>query len=124
MDLSKYKELYLTEAHQQLAAMEKGVQALRDCPADAESLVVIGRAAHTLRGMSATMGYQQLAQLAGEVESLLETNTAQSLSGTDEFRDLLRDCIGAFNLLLQDVVDGGAREMELGVLLRRMEPYR
>jgi two-component system chemotaxis sensor kinase CheA len=124
MDLDKYKELYLAEARQQLATMETGVQALRGSPADAEPLVVVSRAAHTLKGMSAMMSYRQLAELAGEVESLLDGRNPQTLAGTAELGDLLRDCVDALRLLLQDVADGDGRETELGPLLRRMEPFR
>jgi two-component system chemotaxis sensor kinase CheA len=124
MDLGKYRELYLAEAGQQLATMETGVQTLSGSPADAEPLAVVSRAAHTLKGMSAMMGYRQLAELAGEVESLLDARKPQTLPVTAELGDLLRDCVDALRLLLQDVADGNGRETELGPLLRRLEPFR
>jgi two-component system chemotaxis sensor kinase CheA len=123
MDVGKYKELYLTEAHRQVAVMEDGVAALRESRAESELLLGIGRAAHTLKGMSATMGYEELAQLAGEVERVMESSGLQTVAGASEFGDLLADCTDALRLLLQRVVDGSAREVELGVLLRRMELF-
>jgi two-component system chemotaxis sensor kinase CheA len=122
MDLDKYRELYLTEAHRQLDTMEEGVSALGDAFQDSESLVGISRAAHTLKGMSATMGYEELAQLAGEVERLLESGRFQASAGTSELSDLLRDCVHALGVLLQNVVDGSSRDVGMAVLLQRMEP--
>jgi ElaB/YqjD/DUF883 family membrane-anchored ribosome-binding protein len=72
--------------------------------------------------MSATMGYGELAQLAGEVEKLLESSGLQAFAGTSELRDLLRDCVDALSMLLQDVVDGSRRDVGMAVLLQRMEP--
>jgi two-component system chemotaxis sensor kinase CheA len=122
MDLDKYKDLYLTEAHRQLDTMEEGLSALGDTSVNSEHLLGISRAAHTLKGMSATMGYEELAQLAGEVEKLLESSGLQAFAGTSELRDLLRDCVDALSMLLQDVVDGSSRDVGMAVLLQRMEP--
>lgn len=122
MDLDKYRDLYLSEAHRQLDTMEEGVTALGDALVDSEHLLGISRAAHTLKGMSATMGYVELAQLAGEVERLLESSRLQAFVGTSELGDLLRDCVDALSMLLQNVVDGSSRDVGMAVLLRRMEP--
>jgi two-component system chemotaxis sensor kinase CheA len=122
MDLDKYKDLYLAEAHRQLDTMEEGVSALGDAFVDSEHLLGISRAAHTLKGMSATMGYEELAQLAGEVEKVLESSRLQAFAGTPELSDLLRDCVHALSMLLQNVVDGNSRDVGMAVLLRRMGP--
>ncbi len=121
MDLEKYKDLYLTEAYAHVAVMEEGVAALGDSPADSELLSSISRAAHTLKGMSATMGYEELAQLAGGVERLMDASRLGPAPGTSELSNLLADCIEALRLLLQQAVDGSACEVELDVLLQRME---
>lgn len=122
MDLDKYKDLYLTEAHRQLDTMEEGVSALGDLSVESEHLLGISRAAHTLKGMSATMGYEELAQLAGAVEKLLESSRLQAFASTSELGDLLRDCVDALSILLQNVVDGSSRDVGMAVLLRRMQP--
>jgi two-component system chemotaxis sensor kinase CheA len=121
MDLEKYKDLYLTEAYAHVAVMEESVAAFGDSPADSELLSSIGRAAHTLKGMSATMGYEDLAHLSAGVESLMDAVTQGPAAGTSELGELLTDCIEALRLLLQQAVDGGACDIELDELLRRME---
>jgi two-component system chemotaxis sensor kinase CheA len=121
MDVAKYKDLYLTEAYAQVAVMEEGVTALGNSPADPELLSNISRAAHTLKGMSATMGYEELARLAGGLERLMDARRVQTLASTSELSDLLAKCAEAFRLLLRQVVDGSACDVELDSLLRRME---
>lgn len=119
--MEKYKNLYLTEAYAHVAAMEEGVAALGELPTDSELLTSISRAAHTLKGMSATMGYQELAQLAGAVERLMDARKLGPTVGTSGLSDLLADCIEALRLLLQHAVDGNACDVELDALLRRLE---
>jgi two-component system chemotaxis sensor kinase CheA len=121
MDTEKYKDLYLTEAYAHVAAMEEGVAALGDSAADSELLSSISRAAHTLKGMSATMGYEELAQLAGGVERLMDARRLEARAGAPELSDLLTDCIEALRTLLQGAVNGDSHEVDLDTLLRRME---
>jgi two-component system chemotaxis sensor kinase CheA len=120
METEKYKQLYLTEAKKQLVALEGAAVALRSTPVDAESLQGGLRAAHTLRGMSATMGYSQLARLGGALETLLGGRVHETSAGNGELADLLTECIGALRELLEDVATGDRREVDLAPLLQRM----
>jgi two-component system chemotaxis sensor kinase CheA len=121
MDTEKYKELYLTEAYKQLVALEGVAVALRSERADAESLQRGSRAAHTLRGMSATMGYEQLAHLAGSVETLLDGLEHEASAGNGELAGLLTECLAALHGLLEDVAAGGLHKVDLTPLLLRMK---
>jgi two-component system chemotaxis sensor kinase CheA len=121
MDTEKYKDLYLTEAYAHVAAMEEGVAALGDSTADSELLSSISRAAHTLKGMSAMMGYEELAQLAGGVERLMDARRLGARAGVSELSGLLAECIEALRALLQQAVDGNSCEVDLDTLLRRLE---
>jgi two-component system chemotaxis sensor kinase CheA len=121
MDTEKYKELYLTEAYKYLVSLEDAAVALRSRRADTESFQRGLRAAHTLRGMSATMGYEQLARLGGAVEMLLggaEHGTSTSRSG---LADILTECTATLRELLADVAAGDKREVDLTPLLSQMK---
>jgi|GEM_PF-3573288 len=121
MDTEKYKGLYVTEAHRHLCVLEDTAEALRNATVDTESWERAARAAHTLRGMSATMGCGQLAQLAGSLETLfgdLETGTA---AGNRELAVVLDDCLSTLRELVGQVADGEAQDVDLTPLLRRMK---
>lgn len=120
MDTEKYRGLYLTEAHKHLMALERAAVALRSTPVDAESLEGGSRAAHTLKGMSAMMGYGQLAHLAGEVETLFGGLEHGTSAGNGELADMLTECLAALRELLEDVVAGDTHEVDLTSLVRRM----
>ncbi|HEY5503035.1 MAG TPA: Hpt domain-containing protein, partial [Candidatus Anoxymicrobiaceae bacterium] len=72
MDISQYKDLFITEAQEHLDSLNKFLLQLENDPNNLDVVTEIFRSAHTLKGMSATMGYDQLTELAHEMENLLE----------------------------------------------------
>jgi two-component system chemotaxis sensor kinase CheA len=73
LDLSVYMDLFLDEASTFLAMLRKNLSGLIEDPADPEALSEAHRAAHTLKGMSSTMRYEELAALAESLEGLLQS---------------------------------------------------
>ena len=72
MDLSRYADLFLTESREHLSAINHALLELERTRGGAESVSAVFRAVHTIKGMSATMGYTSVAALAHEMESLLD----------------------------------------------------
>jgi two-component system chemotaxis sensor kinase CheA len=71
-NLTDYRDLYFSEAHEQLALIGEELTKLQRTPTDRGALEAAFRAAHTLKGMSATMRYDRLTQSAHELEDVLE----------------------------------------------------
>lgn len=82
MDLSRYADLFLTESREHLSAMNHSLLALERAPAASEPVQSLFRAVHTVKGMSATMGYQAVAELAHEMESILDRVRRGSLEAS------------------------------------------
>ncbi len=72
MDLAQYAELFLAETREHLAAVNDLLLAWEREPKSAEPVSGIFRAVHTIKGMSATMGYTGVAGLAHRMENLLD----------------------------------------------------
>ncbi|MBW8838644.1 MAG: Hpt domain-containing protein, partial [Gemmatimonadetes bacterium] len=72
MDTARYAELFLTESQDNLSAINHALLELERTPAAREPVGALFRAVHTVKGMSATMGYTVVADLSHELESLLE----------------------------------------------------
>lgn len=77
VDLEKYRSLYFAEAQEQLAALNRHLDALADNPQDRAELNHAFRVAHTLKAMSATMGYGELTRAAHALEDLLARTRGQ-----------------------------------------------
>jgi two-component system chemotaxis sensor kinase CheA len=72
MDLSAYLAIFLDESRENLQALNQHLLALEDNPGERSHLDAIFRVAHTLKGMSATMGFQGIADLTHKMEELLD----------------------------------------------------
>ncbi len=72
MDTSRYAELFLTESQDNLSAINHALLELERTPTAREPVGALFRAVHTVKGMSATMGYAVVAEVSHELETLLD----------------------------------------------------
>ena len=72
MDTGRYAELFLTESQDNLSAINHALLELERTPTAREPVGALFRAVHTVKGMSATMGYGVVAELTHELETLLD----------------------------------------------------
>ncbi len=72
MDPSRYAELFRTESREQLSAVNRALLAIEQGDDPREPVAAIFRGVHTIKGMSATMGYGAVAEFSHELESLLD----------------------------------------------------
>lgn len=92
MDNLQYAELFLTESREHVSAVNQALLELeRDSSAATASQAVgsIFRAVHTIKGMGATMGYAIVAELAHELETVLDRVRRQDLAIDAEIMDIL-----------------------------------
>lgn len=89
MDLSRYLELYLSESHDHLRALGQGLLALESGEAAGAAVEEAFRAAHTIKGMSATMGFKVVTEICHKLEDRLDDVRAGRLQPTREVIDEL-----------------------------------
>jgi len=63
LDLQQYMGAYIDGAKENLDTMDRMLLAMEQTPGNIEVIEEIFRAAHTLKGMSATMGFEKIAHL-------------------------------------------------------------
>ena len=105
MDLTRYAELFLTESREHLSAINHLLLELERSPTASEPVTAIFRAVHTIKGMSATMGYTAVAELSHELETLLDRVRQGELGVTPE---LLDACFAAADALERAIEAGTA----------------
>jgi two-component system, chemotaxis family, sensor kinase CheA len=106
VDLTRYAELFLTESREHLSAINHLLLELERAPTASEPVTAIFRAVHTIKGMSATMGYAAVAELSHELETLLDRVRHGRLSVTPEVLDA---CFAAADAL-ERAIESGAVE--------------
>ncbi len=72
MELNRYLDLYLSESHDHLRLLNRSLLALEDSATAAGAIEEAFRAAHTIKGMSSTMGFTAVSDMAHKLENLLD----------------------------------------------------
>ena len=88
MDITRFHAAFFEESRENLDAMEAGLLAMESGSADGETINVVFRAAHSIKGGAATFGFTAISELTHQLETLLD----EARSGR---RQLDVDAIGA-----------------------------
>src|SRR4026209_799805 len=72
MDTSQYLPMFLAEGREHLQELNLAVVRIEEQPDDPETVDEIFRIAHSLKGMSSTMGFAGMAALTHEMEDVFE----------------------------------------------------
>ncbi|MBN1793029.1 chemotaxis protein CheA [Candidatus Woesearchaeota archaeon] len=104
MDMSQYKQEFLSEAREHLEQINEGLLALEKDPSDSENINKVFRSFHTLKGNSGAMGYQKFAELAHVLEDLLSRIREGKIQIGQEIMDLVFEGC--------DVIDSGLTAIE------------
>ena len=110
MDLAKYAALFQSESREQLSTMNEELLALERAPTAAEPVSAVFRAVHTMKGMSATMGYATVTALAHELESLLDRVRHAEITVDRAVMDALFAAVDALERAVAIEAAGGSAE--------------
>ncbi len=101
MDMSRYRELFLSETREHINNLNQLVVTLEQEPGNRETIDALFREAHSIKGMASTMGFDRTTQLSHHLEDMLdglrETGGVSSstvdylLAGIDLLDGLLED---------------------------------
>ena len=72
MDTSQYLPMFLAECREHLQELNLAVVRIEEQPEDGATVDEIFRIAHSLKGMSATMGFAGMAALTHQMEDVFE----------------------------------------------------
>ncbi|WP_438348544.1 chemotaxis protein CheA [Paenibacillus sp. FA6] len=102
--LSEYKEVFLEELEEQLQLMDEVILQLEQDGESEQVVQSLFRAAHTLKGSSAAMGYEEMKQLTHEMEHLLDQVRSKVRRVTGSLIDLLFQSIDCLKELQKDIM--------------------
>lgn len=121
MDMSDLLGVFLEEADEQLLKLDDGFLQLEKDPSNFEIVKEVFRAAHTLKGSSATMGLTEIAELTHSMESLLDSVRNQVVSVSPDIIDLMLAGIDALRKLIEQVRNGEPLSVETDDLAARLK---
>lgn len=107
MDLSQYLDIFLEESKEHLETINNQLVELERNPQNIGIVNEIFRSAHTLKGMSATMGYEDLASLTHQMENVLDMIRNHKLSVSSNLFDVIFRSVEYLEAMVFSIADGG-----------------
>lgn len=107
MDTTQYLDIFIDESIEHLEVVSIQLLELEKTPNEKTIIEEIFRAAHTLKGMSATMGYNDLANLTHQMENVFDGIRYDKIQVGPEMIDILFDAVDDLNIMVQDIAAGG-----------------
>ncbi len=121
MELNQYLSMFIDESKDHLQAINENLLALEQSPEDIGIVQVIFRSAHTLKGMSATMGFEDLAKLTHEMENVLDLVRNNKLSMNSFIFDCLFKSTDALETMVNDIIEGGTGQADVSDIVKSLK---
>ncbi|MEK5231150.1 chemotaxis protein CheA [Lysinibacillus sp. FSL K6-0232] len=107
MEVNQYLEMFIEESKEHLQACSEHLLELEKSPDDLAIVGEIFRSAHTLKGMSATMGFEDLADLTHKMENVLDAIRNEKIHVTPEILDVVFESVDHLEEMVMDIASGG-----------------
>lgn len=107
MDMSQYLEVFIEESKEHLQEMNEILLKLEQDFTDIGLLNDIFRVAHTIKGMSGTMGFNKVASLTHEMENVLHICRSKELEVDDIIIDTLFECFDGLETYIDHLTKQG-----------------
>lgn len=110
--MSQYRDLFLSEAVEQIDSLNRALLELERNPEKGEVLGEIFRSVHTLKGMAATMGYEQLTDITHELENLLDQLRSRAVTVSERVMDVLFEAVDTIGSMVDEIAGGAKAGVE------------
>lgn len=120
MDTSQYMNMFLEESMENLQTLNESLLDLEQDPNDVDKLNQIFRVAHTIKGMAATMGFSDIAELTHTMEDVLAKFREGELKVTQQVVTVLFDCLDTLEKMVTNVESGSDEKIEIGEIMKAL----
>ncbi len=121
MDTSEYLELFLDESREHLQSVNDNLLLLEKDSNDRKIINEIFRSAHTLKGMSATMGFHDIASLTHQMENVLDKLRNADFAVTTDVIDTMFEALGSLEEMVNEINEGRKGKKDVTELVSRLE---
>jgi two-component system chemotaxis sensor kinase CheA len=120
MDTSEYMPMFLAEAREHLEQLNLAIVRLEEDPTDRATVDEIFRIAHSFKGMSATMGFANIAELTHNMEDVFELLRQRSGGLPAEAIDTVFACLDALSAATDSIEADGQESLDPAPLVARL----
>src|SRR5699024_8528090 len=120
METNQYLDVFIDESVEHLETMSDNLLELEKNPEEKSIIEGIFRAAHTIKGMSATMGYQDLADLTHNLENVFDGIRYDKIKVEPDMMDVLFDTLDQLNAMVEDISSGGDSKRDVSTQIKKL----
>ncbi|TYO95534.1 chemotaxis protein CheA [Desulfallas thermosapovorans] len=113
--------IFQEELEEKLQIINDNILLLEQQQVTPEVIQEIFRAAHTIKGSSAIMGYDKMTNLTHEIESLFDKIRSNRLSVNEELVDVLFEAMDTLTALKEEIVGDGVKNTDIDAVLNKIK---
>lgn len=119
--MSSYLSAFLDELDEQLQILDEKVLDLEQDSNNLDTIQTIFRAAHTLKGSSAAMGFEKMKELTHKVENVFDLIRNQQLQVNTNIINVIFDSIDFIKVLKDGILNGTLEEIDISPVVEKLE---
>src|SRR5450432_3008150 len=119
----QFVELFIEEAKEEIASIQSSFPQWDQNPMDLESLALMRRSFHTLKGSGRMVGARSIAEFGWSIENLLNRIMDKTLSRAPGMMALLRNAVSALPQLVEQLETGRQISVPIEALMARAFAY-
>ena len=120
MDMSKYKGMFISETKEHLQTMNQLIISLEKDPSNQENIEALFRAAHSVKGMAASMGYNDVSELSHKLEDMMDLFMKGELILNSDAVDILFEGLDALEVMVKGVEDDQPADVDVSSLVEKI----
>ncbi|WP_027408705.1 chemotaxis protein CheA [Anoxybacteroides tepidamans] len=121
MDMNQYLEIFIDESKEHLQTINEQLLELEKNPNDLSIVNEIFRSAHTLKGMSATMGFEDLANLTHQMENVLDGIRNHKIQVIPELLDVVFAAVDDLEAMVNSIAEGGDGKRDVREVVQQLK---
>lgn len=121
MELSQYLEVFIEECREHLQNCNENLLKLEKDPENLDIVNEIFRSAHTLKGMAATMGYEDMANLTHQMENVLDGVRNGKYKFTPELLDIIFIAMDHLEETVESIASGGDGQLDVSEATEKLK---
>ncbi|HKI91427.1 MAG TPA: chemotaxis protein CheA [Gaiellaceae bacterium] len=121
MDANEYLPMFLAESREHLQELNLAVVRVEEAPDDVETVGEIFRIAHSLKGMSATMGFERIAALTHAMEDVFELLRQRRGGLERKAVDVLLECLDTLDETLETIAVDAEERLDEAPLVAKLK---
>lgn len=121
MQNNEYLDVFIEESKEHLQSLNDQLLLLENDPTNLDTISEIFRSAHTLKGMAATMGFNDLADLTHKMENVLDGIRNHEITIHTDIIDVLFASVDHLEEMVIDIANGGNGSKDVSEVIDKLK---